>query len=40
MSRLDPNPAVAYALAKMLDERLLFKGNDFVLTDIAVYSFR
>jgi ribonuclease VapC len=30
----------AYALAKMLDERLLFKGNDFVLTDIAVYSFR
>lgn len=30
----------AYALAKMLDEPLLFKGNDFVLTDIAVYSFR
>ena len=27
----------AYALAKMLDEPLLFKGNDFVLTDIAVY---
>lgn len=30
----------AYALAKMLDEPLLFKGNDFVLTDIAVYSLR
>ncbi len=30
----------AYALAKMLDEPLLFKGNDFALTDIAVYSFR
>ena len=30
----------AYALAKMLDEPLLFKGNDFVLTDIAVYPFR
>jgi len=30
----------AYALAKMLDEPLLFKGNDLVLTDIAVYSFR
>jgi ribonuclease VapC len=28
----------AYALAKLLDEPLLFKGNDFVLTDIAVYS--
>jgi len=28
----------AYALAKMLDEPLLFKGNDFALTDIAVYS--
>ncbi len=28
----------AYALAKLLDEALLFKGNDFVLTDIAVYS--
>jgi len=27
----------AYALAKMLGEPLLFKGNDFVLTDIAVY---
>ncbi len=27
----------AYALAKMLDEPLLFKGNDFGLTDIAVY---
>jgi ribonuclease VapC len=30
----------AYALAKMLDEPLLFKGNDFVLTDIAVYPLR
>lgn len=30
----------AYALAKMLDEPLLFKGHDFDLTDIAVYSFR
>ena len=30
----------AYALAKMLDEPLLFKGSDFALTDIAVYSFR
>jgi len=30
----------AYALAKMLDEPLLFKGNDFALTDIAVYSLR
>ncbi len=28
----------AYALAKLLDEPLLFKGNDFALTDIAVYS--
>ena len=28
----------AYALAKLLDEPLLFKGNEFVLTDIAVYS--
>ena len=28
----------AYALAKMLGEPLLFKGNDFVLTDIAVCS--
>lgn len=26
-----------YALAKMLDEPLLFKGNDFALTDIAAY---
>jgi len=26
----------AYALAKSLDEPLLFKGNDFALTDIAV----
>jgi ribonuclease VapC len=25
----------AYALAKTLDEPLLFKGNDFALTDIA-----
>jgi len=40
MSRLDPNPAVAYALAKMLDEPLLFKVKDFVLTDIAFYSLR
>jgi len=30
----------AYALAKMLDEPLLFKGKDFVLTDIAVYPLR
>ena len=30
----------AYALAKMLDEPLLFKGKDFVLTDIAAYSLR
>ena len=30
----------AYALAKMLDEPLLFKGNDFGLTDIAVYPLR
>ena len=29
----------AYALAKTLDESLLFKGHDFVLTDIAAYSF-
>ncbi len=30
----------AYALAKMLDEPLLFKGSDFALTDIAVYPLR
>ena len=30
----------AYALAKMLDESLLFKGDDFALTDIAAYSFQ
>ena len=30
----------AYALAKMLDEPLLFKGSDFALTDIAVSSLR
>lgn len=28
----------AYALAKLLDVPLLFKGNDFALTDVATYS--
>jgi ribonuclease VapC len=28
----------AFALAKMLGEPLLFKGNDFALTDSAAYS--
>ncbi len=30
----------AYALARTLDEPLLFKGNDFALTDNAVCSLR
>ena len=28
----------AYALARTLDEPLLFKGTDFSLTDVAMYS--
>ena len=28
----------AYALARTLDEPLLFKGNDFSLTDVATYA--
>ena len=28
----------AYALARTLDEPLLFKGTDFPLTDVAMYS--
>lgn len=28
----------AYALAKTLDEPLLFKGTDFTLTDVATYA--
>jgi ribonuclease VapC len=34
---LDFGDCFAYALAKMLDEPLLFKGSDFALSDIAVY---
>ncbi len=29
----------AYALARQTGESLLFKGNDFIYTDIALYSF-
>lgn len=34
-ARLNLGDCFAYALAKMLDAPLLFKGNDFVQTDIV-----
>jgi ribonuclease VapC len=35
-ARLDFADCAAYALAKSLDAPLLFKGNDFALTDVRV----
>ena len=35
---LDFGDCFAYALARTLDEPLLFKGNDFSLTDVATHA--
>jgi len=35
---LNYGDSFAYALARMMDEPLLFKGNDFGRTDILVYA--
>ncbi len=35
-ARLNMGDCFAYALARDLDEPLLFKGNDFTLTDIEI----
>ena len=36
-ARLNFGDCFAYALAKALDEPLLFKGTDFTLTDVATW---
>ena len=36
-ARLNFGDCFAYALAKTLDEPLLFKGTDFALTDVATW---
>ena len=36
-ARLNFGDCFAYALAKTLDEPLLFKGTDFTLTDVATW---
>ena len=36
-ARLNFGDCFAYALAKTLDELLLFKGTDFALTDVATW---